>query len=325
MTTPVARRPLGRLLIAIGGLTAVGLTAAGLLAACTGGTDSASRARNADAAAASVPAIGSAASSVAGPAPAAAGAGSAASSAGSSGTAPKSATGPGTADLPSGPALIKTAAMSLNVSSVAQAATQAGALATGAGGSVARDNRSGSGPEAIADVQLAVPPDRMTATLTGLNRLGDVVSQTSSSTDVTKQVADVGSRVRSARSAIARLQTLYAKANTVGEILSVESTLSSREADLEALEAQQSALTTQTSMASISVHFATRPAPVPAAKAVHHHHGFSAGLRNGWHAFTATAGGIVVVLGALLPFVPVVLVAGAIIWFVRRRRSTTPR
>jgi Domain of unknown function (DUF4349) len=222
-----------------------------------------------------------------------------------------------TVTLP-GPALIETAALSLTVADVNRATTAAINLAKGMNGSVAQDNQDGTGADATADLQLKVPPTQMINALAALKKLGVLVSQNSSSTDVTKQVADVASRVASMKAAIDQLQALYAQAKSVGEILSVEATLTSREANLESLEAQQSALDSQTSQASISLHLAVASAPV-LVKAVHHDHGLGHGLRSGWHAFTAATTGLVIVIGAALPFLAVLLVLGAIAWLVRRR------
>jgi hypothetical protein len=288
-----------------------------LLAGCTGGSSASKSAASAGLHNAAAPAAGasSAASS---------GAADAAAALPAAGGAVNTAAAP-PVDFPSGPALIKTAALSLTVASVDPAATKADQLAVGLGGSVAQDNRTGTGNDETADLQLKVPPAQLTTALTDLKALGVLVSQNSSTTDATKQVADVDSRVASMKAAISQLQSIYAQAKTVGEILSVESTLTSREANLESLEAQQSALAAQTSQASISMHLSVAQKATVTVKKTHPDSGFAGGLHRGWHAFTAASTGVVIAIGAVLPFLVVVLVLGLIAWLIRKRLRKAPQ
>jgi Domain of unknown function (DUF4349) len=223
------------------------------------------------------------------------------------------------------PALIRTATLTVTVTSAAgvnPAADRAEQIALAAGGQVDSDDRS-SGPDATATLSLKVPGADLTGVLTKLSGLGTQVSREVGTKDVTSELVDVTSRVASARAAIAQLNDLYRRASKVSDVISVETTLSQREADLESLEAQQHALQGQTALATVNLNLSTK-----APAKTHKHHaagGFIGGLRTGWHGFTATAVGVAAAIGAVLPFAIVLLIlAAAAVVFRRRLRTMHP-
>lgn len=222
--------------------------------------------------------------------------------------------------------LIKTASISVRVASaggVAKAADAADRIALAAGGSVYSDDRT-AGKQAFAELTLKVPPDALSAVLSQLAALGTEQSRSSSTTDVTTQVADVGARVLSARQSLARLRALYGSATKVSDVIAIESEIAQREADLESLEAQQRSLADQT--ATATVHLSLHSPPHNPAAVTHHRRtGFLGGLVNGWHAFAASVTALVTVLGAMLPFLVIALL-GAGIWrrLHRRARPVAP-
>ena len=106
-----------------------------------------------------------------------------------------------------------------------------------------------------------------------------------------------------------------AQAKDIGQVVVLESELSRREADLESLESQLSALKNNVERSTLMVSLST-PGHEPVTNT-----GFLGGLRSGWDAFTASARGLLTVIGALLPFaVFLALVAAPFAWWLRRRR-----
>jgi hypothetical protein len=106
------------------------------------------------------------------------------------------------------------------------------------------------------------------------------------------------------------------------DVVTLEAELGKRQADLEALQAQQRALADQTALATVTVTLTSSQAPVAAEEST----GFLAGLKAGWSAFTAALVTGLTVIGAVLPFL-VVLVPLALLvrWWVRRgSRRTAP-
>jgi hypothetical protein len=225
----------------------------------------------------------------------------------------------GTASITLRPALIRTAELTVVVHDVPAQAAAAGAAARAAGGAVAGDDRSGSGADAHATLVLKVPPEKMDAMLDRLGRLGREQSRSSSTQDVTQDVADVDARVASMQASIARVRAILSRAERIGDVVSVEGELSRRTTELESLQARQRALAGQVNYATITLSLtadrAAAPAPPPDRA------GFVGGLRDGWHAFAATLGWVFTALGAVLPFL-LLAVPVAVAVLLRRRRLT---
>jgi hypothetical protein len=295
------------------GAAGLALAAAAVLAGCSGsGGGSGSGSGAADGV--SAPAAGNAAAPDTASSARASGAGGAAAP----DTAKGSAAG-STASIALRPALIRTAELTVVVADVPAKAAAAGAAARAAGGAVAGDDRSGSGADAHATLVLKVPPDRMDAVLDQLGRLGREQSRSSSTQDVTEDVADVDARVASMQASIARVRAILSRADKIGDVVSVEGELSRRTTELESLQARQRALAGQVDLATITLQLradrAAAPPPAPDRA------GFAGGLRNGWHAFTTTLGWLFAALGAVLPFL-LLAVPVAAAWAIRRSRAT---
>jgi len=180
--------------------------------------------------------------------------------------------------------------------------------------------------QASATIVLKVLPLQFESTLDQVGRVGTELSRTEHADDVTAQFTDVNARIGAAQDSLTRLRQLFQHAGNVADLASVEAQIAQREADLEALEGQQRVLTSQTAQATITVNLVEAPPVVQKAAVVKKAHvlGFWRGLRGGWHAFTKTVSGLGTALGALLPFLIVVLVAGLIVVVLRRKGRGAP-
>jgi Domain of unknown function (DUF4349) len=316
-------------------MTVLGVTAvlAILAAGCSSSEKKSSAAPAASAAAgtsAAAAADGNLTDVAAAPAPAAnsapaAAASSAAPAAGGSG---KTVSQP----LLTGRQVIFTADITVQTKDIKTAVDQLTQLANGRGGVVFGEqvNLASKDPNnpgaASATVTLKVLPDTLESILDQIGRLGTELSRNETASDVTAQVADVNSRIAAAQDSLTRLRQLFQHAGNVSDLATVENEIAQREADLESLEAQQRTFTGQTTQATITVNLTATPkvavlaAPVKKAHVV----GFVRGLRGGWHAFTRTITAITTALGALLPFLGVLLVLGLVAWIMRRRLMTPP-
>ncbi|HET9186577.1 MAG TPA: DUF4349 domain-containing protein [Acidothermaceae bacterium] len=222
--------------------------------------------------------------------------------------------------------IIYTADITIRAENIDDAVQQVETRATDNGGVVYAEqvdltSKDPNNPgNASATITLKVPPANLQQTLDAVGKVGTEVSGTEGSNDVTEQVVDVNARINAANASIARLTELLNHQGTVADLLNVESQLSQRDSDLESLEQQQKSLAAQTKSATITVHLEAAP-PVAKATAVKKTHtfGFLRGLRGGWHAFTKTVSAIATALGALLPFL-IVLVVLAVAALVGRRR-----
>jgi hypothetical protein len=169
---------------------------------------------------------------------------------------------------------------------------------------------------------LRLDNDKVDALLREVAGLGTVEASTRSSSDVTAEVADVDARVRNAQASLIRVRALMSKATSITDIVALEAELSRRQADLEAMQARQRTLADQTAQATVTVRLYGDNAPAPQEERT----GFLAGLAAGWDAFTGAMVVALTVVGALIPFLLLLVPVALVVWvFVRRaRRNPAP-
>ena len=277
------------------------LLGAVLLTGCTGGdTDQSTESAAADSDTAAESAAGSAEGGGSGAEPAAEGA----SAPGDPSTVTDLRVAPGVA-------LIRTAELEVRVDDVQRSAEEAARLAREAGGRVESEDRSGSGGDRSASVQLRVPADRFDAVLADLSGLGDERSRRVSSEDVGDQVVDLGARLATQRASVERVRALLDEADALGQVVQIEGELTRRTADLESLQARLQALEGAVSLSTVVLQLHSEDGPVVGDAL-----GFGDGLRSGWAAVVGVGRVLAVTSGALLPFLPVLALGG---WLVLRR------
>ena len=199
---------------------------------------------------------------------------------------------------------------------VAQASGAVRGAATAAGGYVSGADGGGS----MMTITLRVPAEQYDAVVDRVAALGVLNSRSENSQDVTAEIVDVNSRVESMTASVARVRALLAQATGIGDVIAIESELASREADLESLQRQQASLAGLVALSTVTVTL-TAVTDGPTALPADSPSGFVTGLTSGWNALLGSLAVIGTVVGALLPFLPVVatlVVAGW--WMVRRAR-----
>jgi len=168
-------------------------------------------------------------------------------------------------------------------------------------------------------ITLRIPADDLDAVRASLADLGDVREEQVTSSDVTAQSVDLEARIDSLTASVDRLNELMAKAGSVGDLLEAEQALSERQAELESLQREYERLGDQVAMSTFSVELA------PSASAADvDPSGFGDGLLAGWNGLVAFLGGLVVVVGTVLPWLGAAGVVAIIVWLIvriaRRRR-----
>ncbi len=169
---------------------------------------------------------------------------------------------------------------------------------------------------ATAGLTVRVPADALTEVLDELEEVGEVQDVDLRSEDVTATAQDLDARIRATRLSVARIEDLLSRATTQTDIIGAEDTLTERQAALEQLESQRARVAEQVALSTLRVSIwpATPPAEVePGARG-----GFLGGLESGWAALVAVAGVVVLVLGALLPWLVVGAVVTGVVLLVRR-------
>ncbi|WP_327090991.1 DUF4349 domain-containing protein [Nonomuraea sp. NBC_01738] len=221
--------------------------------------------------------------------------------------------------------IIYVSTMTVRAKDVPAAVDKAKLIVTGAGGYLAKEESSSAESDrARAALEFKIPPANYQNVLAAMGKdLGTKLSQTQGTQDVTLEVADVDSRLKSAEGALASLRTLLGKTKTIGQVLQVEREIANREAELESLQAQQKELARQVAMATLTLQIVApdivveEPEDEPA--------GFLGGLTSGWRALVSFLKVAVTVVGAVLPWLLVLVpVVWVIVVLVRRSRRRRP-
>lgn len=223
-------------------------------------------------------------------------------------------------------AVERTGSLTLEVAQPAEAAARLRTIAMAQGGTVASESiASLSGDDswssATSMVVLSVPTDKLAVTMDEVSKQGTVRNRTTTEQDLTLAVTDTESRIKTMRASVDRVRALLAEATSIGDVTAIESELTRREADLESLLAQRDILEKRTSMAQLSVSLLT-----PAQVVQQDRNPFMRGLSDGWQAFGDTVAGLLVGLGALLPFavVAAVVAVPVLAWWRRRGPHRRP-
>lgn len=174
-----------------------------------------------------------------------------------------------------------------------------------------------------ARVVLKVPSVRFDAAFDAVARIGEVTSQKIEADDVSEQFTDLESRRATLEASIVRLRGFLEGATNVDEISRLESELTQREAERDVIAGQLRVLTDRTSFGTISVAFTVPDGELAAATGEPDESsgppGFGRGLEVGWDGVVFAAGVTATVAGFLLPMLPLLLVAGVLGWWLRRR------
>ncbi|GIH76656.1 DUF4349 domain-containing protein [Planobispora longispora] len=225
--------------------------------------------------------------------------------------------------VPTDRAIIYTAQMTVRAKDVAAAAEKAKQIITAAGGYLAQEKSDAYGSQASSTLVFKIPPAGYSGALGRLGKeLGERESIQQSTEDVTEEVADVESRVTSAKSALESLRALLKRADTIGQVLDVEREIAGRQAELESLQARQKKLASLTGMATLTLNLIGPAAEIP--EPVEEPGGFLGGLEAGWESFVSAVKIGLTVLGALLPWLLVIVPVWLAVAFLLRRRRNRP-
>jgi hypothetical protein len=169
---------------------------------------------------------------------------------------------------------------------------------------------------------IRVPSQFFDDVMTDLGKVAELRSAKRTSEDVTTQVIDIGVRVRAQEKSLERIELLLARAQNLRDIIAIESQLTRRQAELDSLKAQQAYLADQTALSTVTVFLERAEKAVPAEN---DEAGFLAGFKQGWDALGQAATVLATGLGAVLPFLVLLILLGLPVWLLvrsllRRRR-----
>lgn len=215
-----------------------------------------------------------------------------------------------------------TADLVVRVADAERASERGTALAEAADGYLAGQQADLQG-QRQSTLTIRVPAPAFRQVLAQLAKLGVVQDKSIDSTDVTAEVVDLSGRLESQRASAARLRTLLGAAGTAGDLVTIEQELSKRESEIESLEGKLRVLDDQVTLATITVRFTEKAEP----KQDHDGSpGFVDALKAGGGTLLAIGRGLVVVLGFVLPFLPLVALGwlGYRTWRRRHPRAVPP-
>ena len=205
--------------------------------------------------------------------------------------------------------------------SVASISAKASAL----GGGVASSDVSYGDPQqpdtGYAILVVKVPPTAIDDLMTGLERAGTVRSITQSAQDVTEQLVDLDVRIANARESVTNVRDFMERAEDLSDLVTLEGELTRRQTELERLEAQERNLSERVALSTVTVEIVSTAAiPVP----VSNDDSIADAFRSGWDGFVTVIWGIGYVFAVLAPFLAVALIVSLIVVGITRRRRHRP-
>lgn len=176
-------------------------------------------------------------------------------------------------------------------------------IVQGAGGYIENSSSSvESSGRGVMQFTLRVPADQFDLVFDRLAKVGKVLNQNVSASDVTEQFIDVQAQLRNKERQEQRLLELMGKATTVGELLQVENELNRVRTEIDSLKQRLKYLENATSMSTISVTIAEARVGLP----------FTGGiLWAAWQAFVRAAQSMLILIASLLPYAAAVV----LIWW----------
>ncbi len=228
-------------------------------------------------------------------------------------------------------ALIKKGNVSLRADDVGKAQFDVQRVVDAHDGKVTEEKTTtdDEGAPAYTRMVLRIPAAQFDDAMKELKGIEDaeLESANTSEDDVTTKLIDTRTRLQVQRRSIERITVLFDRAQSIRDIMAIEAQLSRRQAALDSLERQEAYLQNQTSLSTIVVSVDQIPVK-KAAVAKDDDTGFLAGLSAGWHGLTKFAVAMATLLGALLPWLVVLLVLGVptllVVRAARRRRPPHP-
>jgi len=208
--------------------------------------------------------------------------------------------------------IVTNGSLQMVVAEPAQVADRLVSAVTDAGGRVDSRSEQSASSSPTVDLVLRIPSDKVDAVLAEAKKLGAVQSMSIGRTDVTSKRVDLDARIEALQTSVNRLLELMGRAGNVADLLAAESTLTQRQAELDSLRAQRTALHDEIDYATLNVNLSVK-STVPRV-------GFLGALQQGWHSLIAVAHGVMVAVGFLIPWIPVLAALALVVVLVLRRK-----
>ncbi len=216
--------------------------------------------------------------------------------------------------------LIKTAGLTCEIDDVDEGFEQVYAVAAAERALVVGTNRAVAEEGYVfGSVTLKVHPSKFDETVRALREIGRLLSESSTTEDVTQEYVDVQARLENAEATRARyLEILAIRAGTVPDILEVEREIERVTENIERFKGQLRYFDAQIGLSTITIHFEQPHAAVPTG------YSFGKAVKDAFRIAVRICIFLVQAVIVLLPFIIVliifVLVIRLIVWSIQRRR-----
>ncbi len=249
-----------------------------------------------------------------------------AGSAGNAQIAPRPPDGSLPAVVPGSPRVVRSADLRVKVSkgSYTAAFERVASVAAANGGFVSSSTTASSDDARSGELTVRVPADRFDTVRQALSGLGEVEGQSIRGEDVSGQLVDYEARLTSLQAQEEALRVLVGEANDVGDVIQVQSSLFSVRQQIEQLKAQKANLEQSVSLATIQVSLFEPGAPA-VFRPVDDQPSLARSFEQAVDGMVAVVGGMIVVVGYLVPLAVLGLLgwAGSRVW--RRRPRPVPQ
>lgn len=165
-----------------------------------------------------------------------------------------------------------------------------------------------------ATVTLRVPNAKVDDAVAKIRTLGDATSVSLQHEDVTGTVVDLDARIRATQLSVDRLSDILSRADTSDKVIQAEEALTSRQQQLESLQSRRAAIGERVELSTITV-------TVTSPEAKSDRGGLLGGLADGWDALLGAGRWLLIAVGAVLPWLALLLVLYGAYRVVRRARS----
>jgi len=224
--------------------------------------------------------------------------------------------------------IIFTADVYLKVADFAKAEQELQQLLKNNDGYTAQVDVSGStGATRQGTWRVRVPVAKFVEFREAVKKIGELLRFTSEAKEVTEEYFDLQTRVKNKEAEVEAFRKIFDKGSgKIDEVLAVQREVSRAQGDLEQMIGRQRVLENLTELTTVTVHLAERdtylpPTPLPPVA-----FGTTVGQTffDSIDVLIAAGKALVLVAVAVAPWLPLIAVAGGLLWLLVRRRKIAP-